>query len=104
MKKKIDTFPRQEELELVRQRLKKMPASQGLPSNASAADRIKYQLCERFVLYRNESGIGQVEIAKKLKISESVVSRILHYHIEDFTIDRLVNYLAKLGWNLVLRP
>ncbi len=79
------------------------PASQALPKDASAVQRMKYDLCQKFVIYLEESGISQRELAQKLKVSETIVSRLLHYHIEDFTIDRLINYTEILFLNAKFR-
>lgn len=79
------------------------PASQALPKNASAVQRMKYDLCQKFVIYLEESGLSQRELAQKLKVSETIVSRLLHYHIEDFTIDRLINYTEILFLNAKFR-
>lgn len=35
-------------------------------------------------------------MAEVLDIDEAIMSKILHYHIGDFTIDRLVKYLMLL--------
>jgi predicted XRE-type DNA-binding protein len=41
-------------------------------------------------------GITQRELAEKIGIDESLMSKIVHYNFDDFTIDRLVKYLAIL--------
>ncbi|WP_374001689.1 XRE family transcriptional regulator [Bdellovibrio bacteriovorus] len=40
--------------------------------------------------------ITQREMAERLGVTESRVSEILHYHIERFTIDKLLELLAKI--------
>jgi len=35
----------------------------------------------------------QKELAEKLGIAESLVSKIVHYQYDEFTIDRLLRYL-----------
>ena len=89
-------FPSKKELDRIRKLMEKAPASQGLPKDASPVDRAKYNLCEKFVTYRKEVGLSQRELAKKLGTDETVLSRLLHYHIEDFTTDRLIKFLSKL--------
>ncbi|MCB9093385.1 MAG: XRE family transcriptional regulator [Halobacteriovoraceae bacterium] len=92
----MSKFPDEKTLEKIRKKFETAPASQALPKKATVAERMKYDLCQNFVIYLQESGITQRELAQKLGVSETVVSRILHYHIEDFTIDRLVNYTGIL--------
>jgi predicted XRE-type DNA-binding protein len=89
-------FPSKKTLAKIRKEFNSAPASQALPKNASCAEKFKYELCEHFVIFKNKSELTQRELAKKLKISETTLSRILHYHIEDFTIDRLINLLEIL--------
>ena len=38
----------------------------------------------------------QKALAEKINIDEALMSKILHYNIEEFTIDRLVKFLAIL--------
>ena len=96
----MNKFPSEKELEKIRKEMEKAPASQALPKGSSASDRIKYSLCEKFNIFQQKSGLSGRALAEKLEISETVMSRILHYHIEDFTADRLINYLAILYPNV----
>ena len=59
-------------------------------------DKVKYQICREFVVYKNEKKITQKALAKKIGIDEALMSKILHYYIGEFTIDRLVKFLAEL--------
>lgn len=63
----------------------------------TAADRIKYDVCAEFIVYKRENNLNQRELAQKLEISEALVSKILRYQFTEFTIDRLLRYLEKLG-------
>jgi len=89
-------FPSKKTLVKIRKEFNTAPATQTLPKNATAAEKFKYELCEHFVIFKKVSKMSQREMAKTLKISETVMSRVLHYHIEDFTIDRLINLLGVL--------
>ena len=44
-------FPSEKELKSIRAKLEKAEPSRTLPKNASKADRLKYELCEKFVSY-----------------------------------------------------
>lgn len=98
----MTTFPSQKELKRVREKLKNSIASKPLPKDASKVDRLKFKLCEKFIVYKNENQITQRVLAEKLGINESLVSKIIHYHYNDFTVDRLVNYLDKIMPNFDL--
>lgn len=64
-----------------------------LPSDASPVEKVKYQLCKKFVTYIQDNNLSQIELAKKLNIDKSRVNWIVHYKIENFTIDRLYELL-----------
>ena len=89
-------FPNEKELKEIRDALGKAPASRMLPSNASSVERLKFSLCEQFVSYLLDHKLTQRDLAETIGIDESLVSKIVHYHFEDFTIDRLVKYLSVL--------
>ncbi len=89
-------FPSKEKLDLIRQKLDKGPAARLLPKDASPVDMMKYKLCEKFVIYKNEKAISQKDLAKKIGIDEALMSKVLNYNIEEFTLDRLVKFLSEL--------
>lgn len=61
--------------------------------NASAVDKIKYDLCYQFVIYMLANKISQVELADRLGIDKARVNKIIKYRIEIFTIDKLLSLL-----------
>ena len=61
--------------------------------NASAVDKIKYDLCREFVIYMVSNKISQVELADRLGIDKARVNKIIKYRIEVFTIDKLLSLL-----------
>ena len=89
-------FPSEKELKAVRAALEKGPASRMLPTDASPVERLKFSLCEKFVSYLLDHKLTQRERAEKVGIDESLMSKIVHYNFDDFTIDRLVKYLSIL--------
>ena len=52
---------------------------------------MKYQICKELVVYQNSHKITQ-----KALTDEALMSKILHYNIDEFTIDRLVKFLSTL--------
>ena len=66
------------------------------PPNASPVERLKFSLCEQFVSCLLEHKLTQRELAEKIGIDESLMSKIVHYGFDDFTIDRLVEYFSVL--------
>lgn len=74
-----------------------------LPIDASSVDKVKYQLCKKFVTYLQDHKINQSELARRLEIDRSRVNWIVKYKTEHFTIDRLYELLGKLDKTIVLK-
>ena len=74
-----------------------------LPQDASSVDKVKYQLCKKFVTYLQDQNISQAELARKLNVDRSRVNWIVKYKLEHFTIDRLYELLGKLNLNVELK-
>lgn len=97
-------FPDAKRLKEVRDRLSReeVMGSSLLPENASEVEKAKYKACEMMIRYRRDHDLKQKELAIKLGIDEARMSEILHYKIENFTLDRLVGYAQTLYPNLKL--
>ena len=93
-------FPSKKQLDEARKMLDKGPASRPLPKDASPVDKMKYKICEKFVIYKNTKKITQKALAEKLNIDEALMSKILHYNFEEFTLDRLIKFLNVLYPNV----
>lgn len=89
-------WPSERELAEIRERLSNVEGSTVLGAEASLTDRIKQNLCSKIVEYHLKHGVTQKELAVKLGVDEPEMSRILHYKLERYTIDRLVGYLEIL--------
>ena len=105
MKNKKDSlFPSRKKLDEIRERLSdpSVLGSSLLPENASQIDRAKFKACEAIIKFRRKNNLKQKDLALRLGIDESRMSEILHYKIDGFTLDRLVNYAQVLYPNLKL--
>ena len=105
MERKNDKkFPDAKRLKEVRDRLSRedVMGSSLLPENASQVEIAKYKACEMIIRYRQSHGLKQKELGSKLGIDEARMSEILHYKIENFTLDRLIGYAQTLYPNLKL--
>ena len=89
-------FPSTQEIERIRKKMDKGIASRPLSKNASNVDKTKFKLCEKFVIYKNIHNITQKSLAERIDIDEALVSKILHYHFDEFSTDRLIKYLSKI--------
>jgi predicted XRE-type DNA-binding protein len=96
-------FPSQKELKAVRAKLEKAEPSRLLPKNASKADRLKYELCEKFVIYLTKHKMTQVQLAKKLKVDPSRINEIVKYRIDLYTVDKLMDLAERMDLDFDVR-
>ena len=91
-------WPKQEKIKKVLKRLDENPElySHAISDDASHVDRIKRDICAELIVFKREHGLNQRELAQKLEISEALVSKILRYRLDEFTLDRLIRYLEAL--------
>ncbi len=89
-------YPTESEWVDIEKDLGKSLPSKMLSANASPVDRTKQEICAHFIKYRIATNITQRELAKRLDVTESRVSELLHYHFERFTIDKLLELLNKI--------
>jgi predicted XRE-type DNA-binding protein len=94
------TFPNEKELKKIREKLEKVEPSRLLPRNASKADKLKYALCQKFVVYLLEHDISQVELARNLNSDTARLNEIVKYKIDLFTVDKLIEFAQRLDPNL----
>ncbi len=96
-------FPSSDEIKSILSDLEQMEGSQLLPEDASLVDKMKFELCKSFIIYKREHELSQKDLADLLEIDQAVMSKILHYRIEDFTIDRLVRILNILQKDISIK-
>lgn len=70
--------------------------SWSLPENATPLEKAKYELCRQIVAYKQDNKLSTAEIAKKINLTNSETQEILFYHIDYFTLDRLLTYASRL--------
>lgn len=95
-------FPFESEMKKVRDLLSKGDASRLISKNASTSDKMKYLICEKIVEYKLKNNVTQRALAEKLQENESLVSKVVHYHIDEFTVDRLLNFLNSIYQNITI--
>jgi predicted XRE-type DNA-binding protein len=96
-------FPSEKELKSIRAKLEKAEPSRTLPKNASKADRLKYELCEKFVSYLLKHKMSQAQLARKLKVDPARINEIVKYRIDLYTVDNLLDLAERLDLDLNLR-
>lgn len=80
----------------------KVIGSSVIPKNASESDKVKFKLCSKIVEYKLKQKLTQKELAEKLGLDEPETSRVLHYKIERYSIERLLGYAKILHPKLTL--
>ncbi len=93
-------FPNEKELKRMRESLEKAEPSYLLPENATKTDKLKYVLCQKFVVYLQKNKISQAELAKKLDMDTARLNEIVKYKINLFTVDKLIEFTQRLDPNL----
>jgi hypothetical protein len=67
-----------------------------LETNATITDQVKYELCRSIVRYKVLNEISLTEIANRLELNETSANLLLHYHLENFSLNDLLIYVEKL--------
>jgi predicted XRE-type DNA-binding protein len=93
-------FPNEKELKKMREKLEKAEPSHLLPRNASKADKLKYALCQKFVIYLLDHNLSQAELARNLNMDTARLNEIVKYKIDLFTVDKLIEFAQRLDPNL----
>ena len=70
--------------------------SWSLPENATPLEKVKYELCKQIVSYKQDNKLSTAEISQKINLTNSETQEILFYHIDYFTLDRLLTYMGRL--------
>ena len=70
--------------------------SWSLPRNATAAERTKYELCEKILGYQEDNNLSDEAMARKLHLTVSEAEDILFCRISKFSLDSLMNTVSEL--------
>jgi predicted XRE-type DNA-binding protein len=67
-----------------------------LPRNATSLQKAKYEICKQILIYKQDKKLSTKEVAEKINLTNSETKDILFYHIDYFTLDRLITYAERL--------
>jgi predicted XRE-type DNA-binding protein len=67
-----------------------------LPENPTPLQAAKFEICQEILGYKLDHDLTRKQVAEKIGISKAETENILFCHIEEFTLDRLVEYASKL--------
>lgn len=93
-------MPNEKTLKKIRENSEAADPSYTLPSDASHIDRVKYDLCQRFVKHILENKITQKELSNNLNMDPARLNEIVKYKIHLFTLDKLFEFATRLDPNL----
>ncbi len=90
-------WPKEKDLQKMRDVLSQGDATQIVdPKTLSSGDQVKYHICEQIIRYQNNNHLSQKALAKLLDENEALVSKVVRYRFQEFTIDRLMKFLTVL--------
>ncbi|MBL7664533.1 MAG: XRE family transcriptional regulator [Bacteriovoracaceae bacterium] len=96
-------FPNKKDIEQALKKLEKVDGTLALKANATALEKFRWDLCQKFITYKKLHKINQRELAQTLEVDEAKVSKILHHRIDEFSTDRLIGLYLKLEPELKLK-
>ena len=67
-----------------------------LPENPTSLQVAKFEICQEILGYKLDNDLTRKQVAERIGISKAETEDILFCHIEEFTLDRLVDYASKL--------
>ncbi|MCE8163677.1 MAG: hypothetical protein I3273_06815 [Candidatus Moeniiplasma glomeromycotorum] len=67
-----------------------------LPENPTPLQVAKFEICQEILGYKLDNCLTREQVADKIGLSKAETENILFCHIEEFTLDRLVEYASKL--------
>ena len=70
--------------------------SWALPRNATTAEKVKYEICEKLLAYQQDNNLTDEVMARKIHLTQSETEDILFCRISKFTLDYLINIASQL--------
>ena len=70
--------------------------SQALSADATSIEKAKYKICEKILAYQQDNNLPIEEVAHKIKLTTAETKDIFHYHLNCFSLDRLLTYASRL--------
>ena len=89
-------FPDEKTLKRMRAKLDKVGGTLMISPNATPLQKLRWDLCQKFVRYTREHDLTQDQLAELLGVDKAKVSKILHHRIDEFSTDRLITLYQQL--------
>lgn len=76
-------------------------ADLGLPTPEE--DLLKAQLAAQIQMFMNRQGLTQTQLAERVDLDQPKVSKLLRGRLSDFSVERLLRILNRLGHDVEVR-
>ena len=96
-------FPSKKTLDTMQKKLAKADGTLMISPDASPLERFRWDLCQKFLQFKMDHDLNQVQLAELLGVDKAKVSKILHHRIEEFSTDRLVTLYQKIDPDIVIK-
>ncbi len=93
-------WPSTKDLEGMLPELEKAQGTLHLNEDATPLEKFRFQLCQILLRYKIKAKISQRDLALRLDVDESIVSRIFHHRIDKISTDRLIGYVQEIEPNI----
>lgn len=96
-------FPNRTETKKALKELEKTTGTLALKPDATPLEKFRFDLCQKFIMYKMENKLNQKQLAEILGIDEAKISKILRHRIQEFSTDRLISLYFILNPDLKLK-
>ena len=96
-------FPSKEQIKKALKSLEKVEGTLALPENPTPLEKFRYDIQQKFVLYKRVHKLSQREMATILEIDEGKVSKILRNRLSVFSTDRLITLYERINPKIKLK-
>ncbi len=86
----------------ISKKLENFQGTKAISKNASPLEKFRFDLQQKFVIYKLKNKCTQKEMANKLEVDEAKISKILNHRLDEFSTDRLITLYQKIDPNLKL--
>jgi|SRR5437763_9915175 len=70
--------------------------SWALSRNATSLQKAKHEVCKQILIYKQDNNLSTEKVAERINLTNSETQDIFFYHIDYFTLDRLMTYAERL--------
>jgi predicted XRE-type DNA-binding protein len=90
-------FPSKAEVKRALKKLEKAEGTLAKPANPTALEKFRWDIQQKFVIYKLDKNISQKKMAEIIGIDEGKMSKILHNRLDEFSTDRLITLYERLN-------